>query len=90
MSNRNNGMKNKYNPVSGEFDLVNSLPDISYVHTQAIPETLWIVNHNLNTKCSVQVVDEDKNEIIAQIDWINNNTVNITFNIPVSGYVYCN
>lgn len=83
-------MKNKYNPVSGEFDLVNSLQDISYVHTQSVPETTWVVMHNLNTKCSVQVVDEDKNEIIAQIDWVNNNTVTITFNIPVSGYVYCN
>jgi hypothetical protein len=83
-------MKNKYNPVSGEFDLVNSLQDISYTHTQSVPATTWVVNHNLNTKCSVQVVDEDKNEIIAQIDWIDNNTVNITLNIPFTGYVYCN
>ena len=56
-------MKNKYNPVSGEFDLVNSLQDISYVHTQSVPATTWVVTHNLNTKCSVQVVDEDQNEI---------------------------
>jgi len=90
MTNRPNTIKNKYNPISGEFDLINSLQDISYVHTQSVPETLWIVNHNLNTKCSVQVVDEDKNEIIAQIDWIDNNTVNITLNIPFTGYVYCN
>jgi len=83
-------MKNKYNPVSGEFDLVNSLQDISYVHTQFVTVTTWVVIHNLNTKCAVQVVDEDKNEIIAQIDWIDNNTVNITLNIPFTGYVYCN
>ncbi len=83
-------MKNKYNPVSGEFDLVNSLQDISYVHTQSVAATTWVVNHNLNTRCSVQVVDTDGNEIIAQIDWIDNNTVNIIFNIPITGFVYCN
>ena len=83
-------MKNKYNPISGEFDLVNSLQDISYVHSQTTPATTWVVNHNLNTRCSIQVVDIDGNEIIAQIDWVDNNTVNILFNIPVVGYVYCN
>jgi len=83
-------MKNKYNPVSGEFDLVNSLQDISYVHTQSVASTTWVVNHNLNTRCSVQVVDNTGNEIIGKIDWIDNNTVNVLFNIPVAGFVYCN
>ena len=83
-------MKNRYNPVSGEFDLVNSLSDISYVHAQTVPATVWNVNHNLNTKCAVQVVDSSGNQIVAQIDWIDNNNVQVSFNIPAAGFVYCN
>ena len=83
-------MKNVYNGVSGEFDFINTPSDASYVHTQSAAASIWNVNHNLNTRCSVQVVDDNKNQIIAQIDWIDDNNVQISFNIPVTGYVYCN
>lgn len=83
-------MKNIYNGVSGEFDFINTPSDASYVHSQSTPTTTWIVNHGLNTRCSVQVVDMSGNQIIAQVDWIDNNTVHVLFNIPAAGYVYCN
>ncbi len=83
-------MKNIYNPVSGEFDYVNSVSDSSFVHQQSVASTEWTVNHNLGTRCSIQVVDDTAHEIIADIQWIDNNTVKVSFNTPTTGYVYCN
>lgn len=83
-------MKNVYNGVSGEFDFINTPSDVSYVHTQSTPSTTWNVAHNLNYRCSVQVVDNAGNQIIAQIDWIDNNNVQVLFNMPMTGFVYCN
>lgn len=83
-------MKNIYNPISGEFDYINSVSDVSYVHQQTTPSIEWTVNHNLGTKCSVQVADNTGHEIVADIQWVNNNTVKVYFNTATTGYVYCN
>ena len=67
-----------------------AIPVLSYEHTQDVPADIWYVQHNLNAKCSVQVVDESSNEITARIKWVDNNNVEIHFNSPMIGYVYCN
>jgi hypothetical protein len=64
--------------------------DKNYVHTQATTSDSWTVNHNLDKRCSVQVVGDDFKEVVADITWINNNTVQVDFNTATTGYVYCN
>lgn len=64
--------------------------DKNYVYTQVVPATTWTVNHNLNKRCAVQVIDNTFNEVEAQILWNDNNTVTITTNSPATGFVYCN
>lgn len=64
--------------------------DKNYVHTQSTPADSWTVNHNLNKKCSVQIVDDTFQEIIGNITWIDDNTVVVNFNSAIIGYVYCN
>lgn len=64
--------------------------NLNYVHTQDIPSDTWVVNHNLNAKCAVQVVDISNNLIFANINWVDDNNVEIYFNSDEIGYVYCN
>jgi hypothetical protein len=64
--------------------------NLNYVHTQSTPSNVWYVNHNLNVKCSVQVVDINQIEIVAEIRWDDNNNVTVFFNTDEIGYVYCN
>jgi len=62
----------------------------NFVFTQIIPATVWVVNHNLNKRCAVQVIDNTFTEVEAEILWNDNNTVTVTFNSNSTGYVYCN
>ena len=64
--------------------------DKNYVYTQTSPSDNWTVNHNLNKKCSVQVIGDDFKEVVADITWVSNNTVTVEFNTATTGYVYCN
>ena len=70
--------------------VVSSTSDKNYVFTQTSPSDTWTVNHNLDKRCSVQVVGDDFKEVVADITWVNNNTVTVEFNTATTGYVYCN
>ena len=62
----------------------------NFVYTQVVASTVWVVNHNLNKRCAVQVIDNTFTEVEAEILWNDNNTVTVTFNSNATGYVYCN
>jgi hypothetical protein len=64
--------------------------DLNYVHTQALPLSTWVITHNLNKKPSVRIEDLVGNDIIAQIDYVDNNQLVIIFAIPVAGTAYLN
>ncbi|MCI4444126.1 MAG: hypothetical protein JHC39_11555 [Lentimicrobium sp.] len=69
---------------------INGATNSNFVFTQIIPATVWVVNHNLNKRCAVQVIDNTFTEVEAEILWNDNNTVTVTFNSNSTGYVYCN
>lgn len=62
----------------------------SYVHTQLVPATTWIVNHNLGKKVSAQVVNSSGVNITTEITWNTDNQITVTTNQAITGYVYCN
>lgn len=64
--------------------------DKNFVYQQITNASSWVVNHNLDKRCAVQIVDNDFQEIIGNITWLNNNTVKVEFNSAITGYVYCN
>jgi hypothetical protein len=64
--------------------------DANYVHTQGAPIMVWNVLHGLNKRCAINVVDSGGESIKGLIKYINDNQVNIEFNKPRTGYVYCN
>ena len=61
-----------------------------YIHTQTLPSKLWTVNHNLNRYPSVVVVDSANSTFDAVPRYISLNTLELEFNIALSGRAFCN
>lgn len=61
----------------------------AYIHTQTQASLEWIVNHNLGYKPSVEVIDSNGNEMIADVSHVSNNQVRVTFLTATSGIARC-
>ena len=64
--------------------------DKTYVHTQASANTVWTVVHNLAKFPSVEVVDTGGNWLIANVHYVDENSLTVTFGGATSGKVYVN
>lgn len=74
-------------------DLIVNAPvgDKHYTYTQAIPSDTWIINHNLNKKPSIEVVDSAGNvQIPDEAKVVDNNTVIVKFIAAFAGEAYLN
>lgn len=66
--------------------------DANYVHTQHSASTVWQINHKLNKYCSVTIVDDDLNVVVADVIYFENdkNNLEIHFASAVTGKAYLN
>lgn len=64
--------------------------DKSFVFTQASPASTWTINHGLNKFPSVSVVDSSGKVVIGETTYLNENTVQVSFNGVFSGKAYLN
>ena len=64
--------------------------DKNYVHDQASPSASWTINHNLEKRPSVSVVDSAYNKIICEVEYTSNNQVVLTMDSATSGKAYLN
>lgn len=64
--------------------------DKHYTHDQAMVASVWTITHNLEKHCSVTSVDTAGTVWIGQVDYIDLNSLTITFNASFSGSAYCN
>lgn len=83
--------------IGSEIDIDVLVPDYTiyearanYVHTQGVPSSHWIINHNLNKYCSITVVDSSKQIVIPQVTYVDTNTVIVDMTDPFAGWAYCN
>lgn len=60
----------------------------NYVHTQNIANTTWLVNHGLEMYPNVTIVDDDNVLILGGVEYIDINTVELTFSEPITGFAY--
>lgn len=61
-----------------------------YIHEQGIASAVWMVQHNLNKYPSVTVVDSAENEIVAEVEYLDKNSVKITMIGASKGRAYLN
>ena len=62
----------------------------TFSYEQGVASAVWTVQHNLDKYPSVTVVDSAGSVIIADIDYIDENTVKITMNGASKGWAYLN
>ena len=64
--------------------------DKNYIHNQISASSTWNVTHNLNKYASVTIVDSGNNIVIGDVQYVNQNSVIITFNSSFSGKAFFN
>lgn len=64
--------------------------DQTYTHTQSVASATWTITHNLNKRPSVTVVDSGGTVVIGDVQYIDDNTIIITFIGAFSGAAYLN
>lgn len=64
--------------------------DLTYIHNQSVPSTLWIINHNLGKRPSVRVVDSGDNVVVGHVHDIDDNNLQIEFSVIFGGKAYLN
>ena len=60
----------------------------SFEFVQQTAATVWTITHNMGLKPNVKLEDLVGNDIQGAIDFIDNNTVRVTFNQAVAGKAY--
>jgi hypothetical protein len=64
--------------------------DKNYVFVQSVPSTSWVVTHNLNKFPSVSVVDTAGTQVFTMAEYIDTNTLILTFSAAFAGKAYIN
>lgn len=74
------------NVISASADI----GDKSFTFTQSIPSDTWTIEHGLGKKPSVTVVDSADNVVVGNVQYIDLNSLEITFVGAFSGKAYLN
>jgi hypothetical protein len=64
--------------------------DLNFTFNQPTPATTWSITHNLGKNPSVSVVDSAGTLVYGEVDYINDNSLIITFSAAFSGKAYLN
>lgn len=52
---------------------------------QKTPSDKWILEHNMDCFPSVTIVDSGNNLVVGDVNYVNSNTIEVTFCAPFSG-----
>ena len=66
----------------------NDPDDLGQVYTQASPSTVWNIVHTLAFVPNIIIVDSEKNVVEGSYEYVSDNEITATFNIPISGKAY--
>ena len=79
------------NTVDATFSIQDAvIADKYFVFEQAESKDEWEINHNLNKKPSVTVVDEYDRVVIPAVEYVTDNKIIVRFNFAFKGRAYLN
>jgi hypothetical protein len=64
--------------------------DLNFTYTQSTPSTTWTITHNLGKFPSVSVVDSANTQVYGNVNYIDNDSLTLTFTGAFSGKAYLN
>ena len=59
-----------------------------YVHTQSSASTVWHITHNMRFFPSVTIVDSGENYVVGDVEYIDWNSLELTFTHLFAGKAY--
>ena len=62
----------------------------TFIYEQGTASAVWTINHDLNTYPSVTVVDSANNVVVGDVQYVDTNTIVITFSGAFSGKAFLN
>ena len=77
-------------PIEATFTISPNIQDLHYTHYQDVPQSTWIITHNLGKCPSVTVVTSSGEKVEADVYYKNLNTVEINFIGAFAGVAYLN
>lgn len=77
-------------PIEATFSISPNIQDLNYTHYQDSASDTWVINHNLGKYPSVSIVDSAKEQVIADVRYVNLNTVELKFIGAFAGIAYLN
>lgn len=63
---------------------------VTYTHTQITPLSVWNIQHNLDKRPSVSIVDSGGSLIMGSVTYLDNNNIELSFSSSFAGYAYLN
>jgi hypothetical protein len=80
----------KVNSTESGIEFEDIVQDKSFIFDQGVPNTIWIINHNLNKFPSVSIVDSAKSAVAGHIKYTDLDNLTVTFNASFSGTAFLN
>lgn len=65
-----------------------SAPTLRFVFDQAVPSSVWTINHTLGGFPAVAIVDSANTVVYGMIEYIDSTQVTVTFSAPFSGKAF--
>ena len=62
----------------------------SYTHNQTVAEEEWTINHNMNKRPSVTIVDSANTYVIGEVEYLDSNSLRVRFKYAFKGKAYLN
>lgn len=62
----------------------------SYTHNQTTAQVEWTINHNMNKKPSVTIVDSANTYVIGEVEYLDSNSLRVSFKYAFKGKAYLN
>lgn len=56
----------------------------------SVPVAVWTIEHNLGKRPTVTTLNSDQIEILGRVEYVDLNTITVTFAKAVAGYAYIN
>ena len=69
---------------------IGSGSDLNFIFTQGAPATTWTITHNLGKFPSVSVVDSADTQVYGDVEYIDDNSLRVTFSAAFGGKAYLN
>ena len=62
----------------------------TFVYSQLVSNSLWVIEHNLDKYPGVTVIDSSGNKVFGDITYTDRNTLTLTFSAAFTGTAYLN